>query len=446
MLYPLVAIVGAPNVGKSTLFNRLVGRRRAIVTAEPGVTRDRLYGVVRDAPRPFRLVDTGGLTPHAEAPLARDIERQAEVALAEAAVVLFLVDARAGATALDQELAVRLRRSCPRLLLVANKVDSAKQEPLVHDLHELGLGDALPVSAEHGSGIEALIHAVDRSLEPEASTESASEAAESVVRVAIVGRPNVGKSSILNWLVGEERVLVSEVPGTTRDSIDTLLQIGDRRYRLVDTAGIRRRGKARVAVEVFAVQRARRSIEHADVAILVLDAAAGFAAQDAHIAGLVMDAMKPMVVAVNKWDLIPRREEAAQQWEEEVRGRLKFVKQVPMVLVSARTGQRVLKLLDHVDRLYHAAGQRVRTSELNRWLEQVARTEGTAPAAGRSIRLLYATQTGVHPPRFVLFCNDARRVHFSVRRFLRNSLRERFGFDAAPIDLRFRSRRVGSGG
>jgi GTP-binding protein len=439
---PLIAIVGAPNVGKSTLFNRLVGRRSAIVTDEPGVTRDRLYGSVRGARRPFRVVDTGGLTPGLDLPFAREIEHQADLALREAAGVLHVVDARAGASALDRELAARFRRRGIPVRLVANKIDAPSLEPLVHELHVLGLGEPIAISAEHGEGIADLLDAVDAMLGPQAARPPEAEADEGKpVKVALVGRPNVGKSSILNRLLGEERVLVSEVPGTTRDSVDTLFRYRQRAYLLVDTAGIRRRGKVSKPAETLAVVLARRSIERADVVVLVVDGTEAFAAQDAHVAGYAVEARKPVVVAVNKWDLVTGREEAAAAWQDELRRRLRFVKEVPIVLVSARTGQRVLKILDHVDVVHEAAGRRVPTPELNRWLHEEAQGERTSPAGGRSVKLFYAAQTGVHPPRFVLFCNDARRVHFSLRRRLENRLRARFGFGAAPLHLQFRSRR-----
>ena len=439
---PLIAIVGAPNVGKSTLFNRLTGRRSALVTDEPGVTRDRLYGTVRQGRRPFRLVDTGGLTPGLATPFAQAIEQQAELALAEAAGVLYIVDARVGASALDQELAARFRRRGIPVRLVANKVDAPSVLPLVHELHGLGLGEPIAISAEHGEGIGDLLEAVDAMLPVGEPSEPAPDPGEGdEIRVALVGRPNVGKSSLLNRLMGEERVLVSEVPGTTRDTVDTPFTYRERRYRLVDTAGIRRKGRVHQVADSLAMAAARRAILRADVVILVLDGTDAFAAQDAHIAGYAIEARKPVVVAVNKWDLVERREEAAAAWQDELRRRLRFVKEVPIVLLSARTGQRVLKVLDHVDTVHAAAGRRVPTPELNRWLHQEAQTERASPAGGHSVRLFYAAQTGVHPPRFVLFCSDARRVHFSLRRRLENSLRERFGFGPTPLHLQFRSRR-----
>jgi GTP-binding protein len=436
---PVVVIVGAPNVGKSTLFNRLVGWRRAIVTDEPGMTRDRLYGVVREAPRPFRVVDTGGIDPGSAAPFARDIERQAEAALDEGALALFVVDARAGITALDRELASRLRRRPPPLLLVANKVDSDAGLALTHELHELGLGPPYPISAEHGLGIDELVEEIAARLGP-AGQDSPEPGEPAAIRVAIVGRPNVGKSSIVNRLVGAERVLVSEIPGTTRDSVDTELVVGERRYVLVDTAGLRRSGRVERGPERFSVQRARRNIEDCDVAVLVLDATEELAAQDTHVAGYILEAHRPMVVALNKWDLVPEREEAAKRWRERVRRRLQFAKEVPIVYVSALTGQRLLRILDDVDAVYAAAGQRVPTVELNRWLQGQLEGRPGAPAPG-ALKLYYATQTGVRPPRFLLFCNDPKRVHFSFRRRLENSLREAFGFGAAPLRLEFRGRR-----
>ncbi len=440
-MLPLVAIVGAPNVGKSTLFNRLVRDRRAIVTDEPGVTRDRLYGEVLDVAQPFRVVDTGGLTPNRAAPMADEIARQADTAMGEAVCLLFVVDARAGLTAVDRDVAQRLRGRGLPVLAVANKIDTAKQEPLATELYELGLGDPVAVSAEHGRGIDDLLARIESVLaERPASGPPAESVGARPLSVAIVGRPNVGKSSLLNRLVGEERVLVSELPGTTRDAIDTLLTIGDRQYRLIDTAGIRRRGKVRLRAERFSVARARRNIDRCDVAVLVLDATQPFSAQDAHIAGYVLDAFKPLVVAVNKWDLVEQREDAARRWTEQVAHRLRFVKQVPLVLISAKTGQRVRKVLHRAEELWAAGGIEVPTPEVNRWLQEVGGGQGSA--SPDAARMYYATQTGTHPPSFVVFCNDPRRLHFSTRRHLENTLRERFAFGATPIRLQFRARRA----
>ncbi len=439
MSTPLVTIMGAPNVGKSTLFNRLIGRRKAIVSDQPGVTRDRLHGEVRDVSRPFRVVDTGGLTLGSEAPLASEIDRQVRVAMDQAAVVVFLVDARAGVTALDQELAAMLRRLELPGLLVANKVDTETVETRVHEFHALGLGPPLEISAEHGRGIDELVDSLVERL-PVAS-EQADERPR--MNVAIVGRPNVGKSSIVNRLLGEERVLVSEQPGTTRDSIDTLLEVDERRYGLIDTAGLRRPGRVHHRLERFSAMRARENIGRCDVAVLVLDASEELAAQDARIAGYILDAFKPQVVVVNKWDLIEKREGAAKHWQEEIRVRLKFIRGAPLLLTSALTGQRVMRLLECVDEVYATAGVRVPTHALNLWIQSHPAAGPRSGPSRTGFRLLYGTQTGIHPPSFLLFCNDPTDIHFSIRRRIENGLRESFGFGSVPMRLTFRGRREG---
>jgi len=436
---PLVAIVGAPNVGKSTLFNRLVKMRSALVTDQPGLTRDRIYGVVREGARPFRIVDTGGLRWDNVA-FGQEILLQAEAALIEAKLVLFVVNGRVGATALDAEVASFLRRRGATVLLVANKIDGPEQDDAIHELHGLGLGEPFGVSAEHARGIEELLVAIEAQL-PGAADTADDDGEKEAIKVALVGRPNVGKSSLLNRLVGEERMMVSDVPGTTRDAVDTMLTSGDRRYQLVDTAGMRRKGLLHEAAESLSVMRARQAIERADVVVLVLDGSEPIAAQDTHIAGYAKDASRPIVVAINKWDLVEEREGKAKDWEGALRERLRFVKEVPFVLVSAKSGQRVAKILDRVDELFADASKRVPTPALNTWLQEESVKERRAPAKGGSVRLFYATQTGIRPPRFVVFCNEARRLHFSLRRHLENSLRERFGFGAAPLRLTFRSRR-----
>ena len=436
---PLVAIVGAPNVGKSTLFNRLVKMRSALVTDQPGLTRDRIYGVVREGARPFRIVDTGGLRWDNVA-FGQEILLQAEAALVEAKLVLFVINGRVGATALDAEVASFLRRRGANILLVANKVDGPEQDDAIHELHRLGLGAPFGVSAEHARGIEELLVAIEAQLPGPVDTAE-DDGEKEPIKVALVGRPNVGKSSLLNRLVGEERMMVSDVPGTTRDAVDTMLSLGDRHYQLVDTAGMRRKGLLHEAAESLSVMRARQAIERADVVVLVLDGSEPIAAQDTHIAGFAKDASRPIVVAINKWDLVEEREGKAKDWEGALRERLRFVKEVPFVLVSAKSGQRVAKILDRVDELFADASKRVPTPALNTWLQEESLKERRAPAKGGSVRLFYATQTGIRPPRFVVFCNEARRLHFSLRRHLENSLRERFGFGAAPLRLTFRSRR-----
>jgi GTP-binding protein len=436
---PLVAIVGAPNVGKSTLFNRLAKSRSALVTDQPGLTRDRIYGVARDVAHPFRIVDTGGLR-WDDVPFGQEILLQAEVALREARLVLFVVNGRTGATALDAEVASFLRRRGADVLLVANKVDGPGQDDAIHELHALGLGEPVGVSAEHSRGIDELISAIELRL-PETADPAEESFPGDVIKVALVGRPNVGKSSLLNRLVGEDRMMVSDVPGTTRDAVDTMLTLGERRYQLVDTAGMRRKGRLHEVAESLSVMRARQAIERADVVVLVMDGSEPIASQDTHIAGYAVEAARPIVVAINKWDLVEERESKAKDWEHEMRERLRFVKEVPFVLVSAKSGQRVTRILDCVDTVFAEASKRVPTPALNTWLQEESVKERRAPAKGGSVRLFYATQTGIRPPRFVVFCNEARRLHFSLRRHLENSLRARFGFGAAPLRLTFRSRR-----
>jgi len=321
MPLPLVAIVGAPNVGKSTLFNRLVGGRRAIVTDQPGVTRDRLYGEVTDVKAPFSLVDTGGLVPMSDAPFAREIEKQAEQALREAAVILFVVDARAGLTPLDQELSAMLHRRHTPLVLVANKVDGEKQSDLIHDLYGLGFGAAIPVSAEHSRGIDGLLGKIGSLLSelPSEGTDWRPNETDTAVRVAIVGKPNVGKSSLLNKLLGEERAIVSAIPGTTRDATDTYLTWEKKPVLLIDTAGIRRRGRIEQGIEKYSVLRAMRSIGRADVVMLLLDAEDLVTAQDAHVAGYVLEEMRSIIVVVNKWDLITKDTYTMDAYTKQVR-------------------------------------------------------------------------------------------------------------------------------
>ena len=441
----VVAIVGAPNVGKSTLFNRLVRRRRAIVGDTPGVTRDRLYGEVGDVPTPFRLVDTGGLMPDGDGPYAAEIERQVRVAMAEAACLVFVVDAVGGPTAVDRDVATILRRSGRPVVLAANKIDTPKAEPLIHALHELGLGEPVGVSAEHGLGVDDLLDRIEAAFAASAAvvgSEDSSPAAE--IRLALVGRPNVGKSSILNRLAGEERAVVSEVPGTTRDAVDTLVVASGLRYRVIDTAGMRPKYRTGPAVERVAVDHATRSIVQSHVAILVIDATVTVSTQDAHIAGLVLDSRKPLVVCVNKWDLVEEREDAVRRIEDEIRERLSFARGVPILFLSALTGQRVGRVLELAATLYAAAGRAIATPELNRWLREACGPDVEVSGRG-SLRVFYATQIGTHPPRFVVFCNDPKRASHPFRRHLESSLRARFGLEQVPVRLVFRGRRDRSG-
>jgi GTP-binding protein len=449
---PLVAIVGRPNVGKSTLFNRLVGERRSIVGDEPGITRDRIYGETEWAGRRFSIVDTGGIVPDETAIIPANILKQAEFAITEALALVWVVDARAGLTPLDEELARLLRTTGKTVLVAANKVDAVKLEAHAGEFHRFGFADVVPVSAEIGDGVAELLDAVVGLLP--SKDESDAEGDESVVaqrevRLAIVGRPNVGKSSLLNRLLGEERVIVSPVAGTTRDAVDTVLQYEGRTFRLIDTAGIRRKGKTEEMAEKMSVLMARRSLERADVAVVVIDAFDGVAALDANIAGYAVDAGCSIIVAVNKWDAIPDKDtHTVSEFERELRLKMKFLEWAPVMTISALKGQRVDRLLPLALRANEARNRRVPTSQLNMFLERVmasgrAPTSVTPVKGGQSrLHVQYITQSSVRPPTFVVFTAGGRPgLHFSFERFLQNRLREEFDFFATPLRLIERHRK-----
>jgi len=535
---PSVVIVGRPNVGKSTIFNRLTGTRRSIVTNEPGITRDRIYGTANWQGRSFEVVDTGGIVPDDKAAIPREILRQAQVAIQGASQLLLVVDARAGLTPLDSELANLLRRTGKPLLILANKIDTQMQESLTAPFYELS-NNVLPVSAEHGYGFDELLdtltssgglqvepapgsgglhaspeafsarvepapgsgglhaspEAFSANVEPVSSSGGQLEdapapqeepsAADGLINVAIIGRPNVGKSTMLNRLAGAERSIVSDIPGTTRDAVDTIVKHGDRTYRFVDTAGIRRKGKTKLVAEKLSVVMARRHLEQADVALLIVDASTGVTAGDANIAGYAEQSGRSVIIVMNKWDLafeaaaekaerelehansrmghvaVPRfrrtpggarshktkhtsaaRKKAVtgkvnpaqllMDYEKLVRRRFKFLDYAPIVFVSALTGERSEKLFDLIDRVADARRRRISTGELNRWLSQVDLERGTSPAA-RKVKIYYVTQAATSPPTFIIFTNQSKRLHFSYERFLENQLRKSFDFIGAPL-------------
>jgi GTP-binding protein len=452
----LVAIVGRPNVGKSTLFNRLVGERRAIVGDEPGITRDRIYGEVEWAGRRFSIVDTGGIVPDETAIIPANIFRQAATAINEASALIWVVDARQGPTPLDEELARLLRETGKRVLVAANKVDAQRLDLDAAEFHRFGFADVFPLSAEQGSGLGDLLDAIAdhlKSAEELAAGEDTDQAeARREIRVAIVGRPNVGKSSLLNRLVGEERVIVSPVAGTTRDAVDTLLERDHQPLRLIDTAGIRRKGKTGEMAEKLSVLMARRSLERADVAIVMLDALEGVVALDATIAGYAYEAGCSILLAVNKWDAVKDKETGtAAAFEREVRDAMKFLDWAPLITISALTGQRVEKLWPLVARADAARNLRIRTAELNDFFERaVAQPHGaTAPGRGGRSRLhvKYITQTGIRPPTFVVFTAGGKPgLHFSYQRYLQNRLRAEFDFFATPLRIIERHRKAAGGG
>jgi GTP-binding protein len=430
---PLVALVGRPNVGKSSLFNRFVGQRLAIVEAVPGTTRDRLVAGADWAGRHFDLVDTGGLEVGEVADMSERIRNQAQVAIDEADVIVMVTDLRDGVTPADEEVALLLRRSGKPVVLAANKGDSAVQRQEVADFWALGLGEPWPVSAIHGSGTGDLLDAVVAHLPPAAEPED-----DGALRVAIVGRPNVGKSSLLNRLLGEERVIVSPQAGTTRDPIDVRLSYQGQEVVLVDTAGIRRRGRVAPGIEKYSVLRAMRAVERADVVALLVDATEGVTAQDTHVAGVIEEHGTGAILAVNKWDLVEKDTHTVEAYTGEVREALKFLPYAPVLFISALTGQRVAKVLDKAIEIQAVRNVRVPTGELNRFVAEIQGIHNRPSRYGRPLKIRYATQAAVAPPRFVFFVNDPELVHFSYQRFIENRLRERFGFEGTAIRMAFR--------
>jgi GTP-binding protein len=450
---PLVAIVGRPNVGKSTIFNRLIGKRTAIVGDEPGITRDRIYGEVEWGGRTFSVVDTGGIVPDDDAVIPANILKQAELAITEARVLVWVVDARAGVTPLDEDLALLLRQTGKPVLVAANKVDAPRLEVEANDFYRFGFTEVFPVSAEQGMGVGELLDSLTQHLDTDEGKGSSTdefdrESLESSLtprelRLAIVGRPNVGKSSLLNKLLGHERMIVSPIAGTTRDAIDTVFETPEQTFRIVDTAGIRRKGKTNEMAEKLSVVMARKSLERADVAVVLIDAEEGPTALDANIAGYALDAGCSIIIAVNKWDAIAAKEtNTALEFERRVREKMKFLDWAPLVMISALTGQRVDKILPLAIRANEARNRRIATSQLNAFFDRaIAQPRGgatPAPVRGGVSRLhvQYLTQIAVRPPAFVVFTAGGKPgLHFSYERHLQNRLREEFDFFATPLRI-----------
>ena len=431
---PTVVIVGRPNVGKSTLFNRITGQRRAIVGDEPGITRDRIHGFAEHNGRRFEVIDTGGIVTGDAEDLPGQILRQAEVALRNAAHVIFLVDGRSEITASDRDLAAMLRRLGKPVTLAVNKADTAARTDLANEFYELGLAEVYPVSAEHGTGVDALLDRVTAGF-PDAEAEPAS--APEPIKVAIIGRPNVGKSTLLNALTGSERAIVSPVPGTTRDAVDETVHRGGRDYQFVDTAGIRRKGKTRLMAEKLSVVMARRHIRMAHVVLLVLDATEGVLAADATIAGYAHEGGRAAIVCVNKWDEVTgHKGQQKNRFERAIRDQFKFLDYAPVVFLSAKTGAGVERLFPLIEEVYEAASMRIPTGELNRFAESLRFEER---------KILYITQASIRPPSFVVFTGGSGPLHFSHERFLVNQIRRRFGFRGTPIVLKTRTRQRGAG-
>jgi len=437
MRKPVVAIVGRPNVGKSTLFNRIIGGRTAIVEDTPGVTRDRIYRDSTWLNRLFTLVDTGGIDfAGKDDSIPALVRKQAEIAMREADVIMFVVDGRAGLTAADEDVAEMLRRSRKPVIFVVNKIeDFHNKEPLA-DLYRLGLGEPLPVSAAHGLNIGDLLDAVIEYF-PAQETE---EAEPDIIKIAFVGRPNVGKSSLVNVILGQERVIVSAVAGTTRDAVDTPFEREGQRYTLIDTAGMRRRGNIDEDTERYSVMRALRAIDRCDVALLVIDAVAGVTEQDKRIAGYIQESGKGSIIVVNKWDLVEKDDKTMKKFEENIRSELGFMQYAPTLFVSALTKQRVVKIFEVVDFVAEQQTQRINTSVLNEVISEAVQLTPPPSEKGKRLKIFYCTQAAIKPPTFVFFVNNPELLHFSYRRYLENVLRKNFGFEGAPLRLTVKRR------
>jgi len=433
---PIIAIVGRPNVGKSTLFNRLVGRRKAIVDDQPGVTRDRNYARVTRYDVPFTLIDTGGFEPVTDDQLLRQMREQSQLAMEEADVILFVMDGRQGLTAADREVAEMLRRVEKPVFFVVNKVDSEKQELDTSDFYRLGIGEVWPVSAEHGRGVDDLMEEALKAL-PRSESD---EADEEITRIAVVGRPNVGKSSLVNQLLGFERVVANPTPGTTRDSVDTLFSWHKKRFLLIDTAGIRRKGRISLKIETYSVVDALRSLDRADVALIVINAEDGITEQDSKIAGYAYEAGRACIFVVNKWDILEKDNKTVGKFVDRIRTDFKFLPFAPILFVSAKTGQRISGIMSEVNKVMGQYTKRVGTGELNRVIMEATEAHAPSVVTGRRLKVYYGTQVSAKPPTFALFVSKPEGIHFSYERYLMNKIREAFGFEGTPIRLLFRGK------
>lgn len=431
---PIVAIVGRPNVGKSTLFNNLVGDRVAIVDDMPGVTRDRLYRETEWNGTEFVIVDTGGLEPRNNDFMMTKIKEQAEVAMNEADVILFVVDGKAGVNPLDEEIAYILRKKQKPIILCVNKIDNfVEQQDDVYDFWGLGFENLVPISGGHKVNLGDLLDLVTEMIEKIELPEEE----EDTLKLAIIGKPNAGKSSLVNRLSGEERTIVSDIAGTTRDAIDTVVQYNDKKYMIIDTAGIRRKSKVEESLEYYSVLRAIKTIKRADVCILMLDGKEGLTEQDKRIAGIAAEELKPIVVVVNKWDLVDKNKVTMKSMREELYAELPFLSYAPIEFVSAVTGQRTTKILEISDTIYEEYTKRISTGLLNTVLKEAVLMNNPPTRKGRVVKINYATQVSVAPPRFVLFCNYPELIHFSYARYIENKFRESFGFEGSPILISF---------
>ena len=434
---PIVAVVGRPNVGKSTLFNKIVGKRVSIVADTPGVTRDRIYADAEWSGKQFKLVDTGGIEPSTDSEILSLMRSQADIAIETADVIIFVVNVKEGMTAADRDVAVMLRKSGKPVVLACNKCDSPGQPPLeMYDFYNLALGDPIPVSSVHGMGFGDLLDAVTESFD---ETMYASED-EDIIKIAVVGKPNAGKSSFVNKVLGENRLIVSPVAGTTRDSIDTVVKYNDESFLIIDTAGMRKRGKVEEDIERYSVIRALSSIDRADVCMLMIDASEGVTEQDTKIAGYIHENGKACLVAVNKWDLIEKNTKTMNDFRMDVQEKLGFMLYAPIVFISALTGQRIGKVFEMAKYVHNQSARRISTGMLNDVVNDATARVQPPSDKGKRLKIYYLTQTGIKPPAFVLFVNDKKLAHFSYIRYLENQLRTTFGFEGSAIKFILREK------
>jgi len=437
MAKPIVAIVGRPNVGKSTLFNKLVGKRISIVEDTPGVTRDRIYAEVEWLNYRFTLVDTGGIEPESEDIILKQMKRQAQIAIETADVILFMVDGKEGLTATDIEVAEMLRRVNKPVVLVVNKIDNLKLEDNKFEFYSLGLGEPITISAALSLGLGDMLDEIVKYFKD----KEADDEEEPLIKVAIVGKPNVGKSSLLNRLTGEERAIVSDIPGTTRDAIDSLVEINGEKFLFIDTAGIRRKSRIKEEIEKYSVIRSLAAIDRADVCLIMIDATEGVTEQDEKIAGIAHEAGKGIVIVVNKWDLIEKDDKTMNEYNNKIRTSLSFMTYAPIIYISAKTGQRVTKLIDLIKYVANQNAMRVKTGVLNEVISEAVMLRQPPVEKGKALKIYYATQVSTKPPTFAIFVNDEEIVHFSYDRYLENQIRQHFGFEGTPIRLVYKSKK-----
>lgn len=433
---PVVCIVGRPNVGKSTLFNRIVGRRIAITEDTPGVTRDRIYSEAEWLNKHFTLIDTGGLEPESEEIIPQNIKRQAEIAIETADVILFVVDGEEGITATDREISNMLRKSNKEIILVCNKIDSKKTRDNLFEFYELGIGTPMAVSAEQGLGIGDLLDEVIKHFPEHKDTEEDDD----LIRIAIIGKPNVGKSSLINKIIGEERVIVTDIPGTTRDAIDTYFTYGENKYVFIDTAGLRRKRNINENVERYSVVRTLTAVDRSDICILVIDGTSGVTEQDTKIAGYAHNNGKGMIIAVNKWDIVEKDQNTYRSIEKEIREKLAFISYAPIVFISARTGRNLDKLFQLIETVSNNNNMRISTGVLNDIINEAVLMNQPPSDKGVRLKIFYGTQVAVKPPKFLIFINKKKLMHFSYERYLENQIRQYFGFEGVPITFEFKER------